>query len=378
MIVLLALLALAAPASAGTIKPESDCSFRYYCSHKATYTAAAGERNDVTVSWPEPGRVVIHDAGAPVSGCLRVDEHTAMCGAPASESFQILINLGDGDDVAHTTSASVDGGTGDDALTGDQGELMGGPGSDVLTATGFGAWFVDGDGKHPAPDRYLGAPGKINSIDYTGRTEDLRIDLRSPFTTADGDYLENVSSAIGGLGDDVLIGNDGPNELYGGPGADRLLGLGGDDKLFTGIGSGAIVYSDPLGRDVVEGGAGNDHIHVGSRHSAGNLYRCGAGRDFIDQTQRRDFVGGDCEKLAVGPTIETEVRIHARSSAFLTDPDNGVYIVRADGQVVARGKHRLTLNALGRRLLRERGRLRVQVSLREGPDRGGFRMELRR
>ncbi len=201
---------------------------------------------------------MIHDAGAPVSGCLRVDEHTAMCGAPASESFQILINLGDGDDVAHTTSASVDGGTGDDALTGEQGELMGGPGSDVLTATGFGAWFVDGDGKHPAPDRYLGARGKINSIDYTGRTEDLRIDLRSPFTTADGDYLENVSSAIGGLGDDVLIGNDGPNELYGGPGADRLLGLGGDDKLFTGIGSGAIVYSDPLGRDVVEGGAGND------------------------------------------------------------------------------------------------------------------------
>ncbi len=45
---------------------------------------------------------------------------------------------------------------------------------------------------------------------------------------------------------------------------------------------------------------------------------------------------------------------------------------------MARGKHRLTLNALGRRLLRERGRLRVQVSLREGPDRGGFRMELRR
>ncbi len=54
MIVLLALLALAAPASAGTIKPESDCSFRYYCSHEATYTAAPGERNDVTVSWPSP------------------------------------------------------------------------------------------------------------------------------------------------------------------------------------------------------------------------------------------------------------------------------------------------------------------------------------
>ena len=258
MLVLALLLALAAPASAGTIVTGGDCSARYYCTHEATYTAAPGERNDVTVTRPGPGLAQIHDAGAPVQGCLRVDDHTALCGAPASESFTIQVNLGDGDDAAHATGAYVDGGPGNDTLTGEQGVLTGGPGSDVLTATAGGVYFEDGDGNRPAPDRYLGAPGKPNEIDYIGRYEDLRIDLRGPYTTPEGDYLENIQNAHGGYGDDVIIGNDGPNKLYGARGADRVVGLGGDDDLYTEIDSGALIQLDPPGRDVLEGGAGDD------------------------------------------------------------------------------------------------------------------------
>ncbi len=237
MILLLALLALAVPASAGTVKRAT----APYCDHyAATFNAAPGERNDLTVAPVSPGVYRFHDAGALLHGCLRVDDHTALCGAPPQDVFAITANLGDGDDVAHSIRADVDGGTGNDTLTGEHGTLTGGPGSDVLTTTVDHTYFVDDDGTHPAPDRYLGAPGKASLIAYNGRTEDLRIDLRTPFTTAEGDYLENIEDVVGGDGDDVIIGNDSPNTLYGGRGSDRLVGLGGNDKLYSGLAIGTM------------------------------------------------------------------------------------------------------------------------------------------
>ena len=74
MLVFALLLTLAAPASAGTVKYSADCSYRYYCTHDVTYTAAPGERNDVTVArlLRERGRlritVEIRDADEGVIG----------------------------------------------------------------------------------------------------------------------------------------------------------------------------------------------------------------------------------------------------------------------------------------------------------------------
>src|SRR3954470_14378482 len=108
MLLLALLLALASPASAGTLVWRGDCSYRYYCSHEVTYTAAPGERNDVTVTRPG-GAVLVHDAGAPVSGCQAIDAHTAQCSPPPSEPILVRVLLGDGDDVARSTGANVDG-----------------------------------------------------------------------------------------------------------------------------------------------------------------------------------------------------------------------------------------------------------------------------
>src|SRR3954447_15069783 len=105
------LLALASPASAGTLVWRGDCSYRYYCSHEVTYTAAPGERNDVTVTRPE-GAVLVHDAGAPVTGCEPIDPYTARCSPPVAEPVLVTVLLGDGDDVAHSTGADVEGGAG--------------------------------------------------------------------------------------------------------------------------------------------------------------------------------------------------------------------------------------------------------------------------
>ncbi len=339
-----------------------------------TYAAAPGERNDVTASAVD-GVVTVRDAGARVTGCERIDANTARCTAPASEPPFTSLRLGDGDDIATVTSLSVDGGAGDDTVTGTGGMFTGGPGFDVLTATGQAA-FADGDA--PGPDRYVGDPANPASLGYGGREHGVRLDLRRAGTTVEGDFIANVDSADGGSGDDVLIGDERANSLSGGRGADRLVGLGGNDKLYTDSDHGGYIeYRRPAERDIVEAGPGNDDIQINEGDRVGNVLRCGAGRDTVSQAQRRDFVRGDCETVWIDDTLH-EVRLRTTVSRFLTDAEVGPHVARAGRHVVARGRRGLTLDALGRRMLRERGRMRITVEVRDRDGLRGFRTELQR
>jgi hypothetical protein len=349
VVLIVLLLIFATPVSAATVSTKSHCD-RYSCSSEIRFVAAPGERNDLTLSESAPGFVDLHDAGAPISGCMSVDANTVRCASGTT-----FVDLGDGDDVFHGTFGIVDGG----------------PGSDVLSGP---AAFEDDD---PAePDRYIG-PGTIS---YAGRKDDLRIDLRAGKVAPDGDVLEgDIHDATGGFGDDVVIGTDGRNTLAGGYGSDRILGLGGDDALMTGIDAGASIFYEPHDRDVVEGGAGDDTITVTSRHDAGNVHRCGPGRDVVIQVMRRDFATGDCERLALGADDEHyAVHIHPRADLFVVDRVEARKVAYAGDQIVARGRRNLRLNALGRRLLDRRGRLKVTVEMHDRRATAGFRMELRR
>jgi hypothetical protein len=349
VVLIVLFLILVTPASAATVSTKSYCD-RYSCSSENRFVAARGERNDVTLSESVPGFVDLHDAGAPVGGCTSIDTNTVRCASGTT-----FVDLGDGDDTFHGTFGIVDGG----------------PGSDVLSGP---AAFEDDD---PAePDHYIG-PGTIS---YAARKDDLRIDLRAGTVAPDGDVLDgDIRDATGGFGDDVVIGTDAPNTLAGGYGSDRILGFGGDDVLMTGIDAGASIFYEPHDRDVVEGGAGDDTITVTSRHDAGNVHRCGAGRDAVIQVLRHDFVGGDCERLALGADDEHyAVHIHPRASVFVVDRVEGRKVAYAGDRVVARGRRNLRLNALGRRLLARRGRLKVTVEMHDRRATAGFRMELRR
>ena len=68
-------LALEVDASAASVKVDADCTVRYYCSWQVTYTAAPGERNDVTVTSGD-GYVDIRDTGAPIAGRNTREPHT--------------------------------------------------------------------------------------------------------------------------------------------------------------------------------------------------------------------------------------------------------------------------------------------------------------
>ncbi|EIM26532.1 M10 family metallopeptidase [Microvirga lotononidis] len=120
--------------------------------------------------------------------------------------------------------------------------------------------------------------GGNDTIKYVG-TVGVTIDLRegkfsslsAPIEWAMGQYLTAtvsigpktvIEKAIGGDGNDVLIGNSAKNTLYGGLGDDTLNGGAGDDKLYGGWGS-----------DVLTGGAGKDAFVFDTDPTNGDIDR---------------------------------------------------------------------------------------------------------
>ena len=111
--------------------------------------------------------------------------------------------------------------------------------------------IVDGDGE--------------DTPDFSITSEDQRIDLRPSMDnstdTSNSDVLgfQNlhiavstiIENAIGGSGNDILIGNDVDNILTGGDGNDELRSFSGSDTLDGGV-----------GEDRMWGGSGNDEYRV--------------------------------------------------------------------------------------------------------------------
>lgn len=104
------------------------------------------------------------------------------------------------------------------------------------------------------------------------------------YTIANGVIIEN---ALGGLADDLIIGNDASNQISGSLGDDLLIGAAGFDTLFGGQGSDQI--QGGLNADIVFGGNGNDDLRGGSGHD--QIYG-GAGNDTIRGANGTDTLTG--------------------------------------------------------------------------------------
>ncbi|PXX60054.1 epralysin. Metallo peptidase. MEROPS family M10B [Pseudomonas sp. LAMO17WK12:I10] len=93
--------------------------------------------------------------------------------------------------------------------------------------------------------------GGKDTLDFSGFTQNQKINLNDASFSDVGGMVGNVSiakgaiieNAIGGLGNDLLIGNSVANELKGGVGNDILYGAGGADKLWGGAGSDTFVFA---------------------------------------------------------------------------------------------------------------------------------------
>lgn len=200
---------------------------------------------------------------------------------------------GEGDNVGSDVEILV-GGSGDDQLAGDDADnvLLGNAGNDILGA-GAGNDQLDGGAGDDTlaggdgADVLTGGDGN-DTANYSSSNVGVRVVLDGK--PGDGGPGENDSvdteNVIGGGGDDVLIGNAGPNGLAGGGGNDRLLG-----------GKGA---------DAFDGGPGDDIIQ--SLDGEKETVACGDGED--GTVSDRSDARTDCDYIKYRPLAATATALH--------------------------------------------------------------------
>ena len=321
-----------------------------------TYEAGLGEANRVVLTQGpnvyrlvDPGATI--DAGA---GCRAVTPSQVECQATRTRAIEL--RLGDRGDFATASIVThlivragagnneIEGGLGDDDLFGDAGQdrleggvgfdiLDGGAGRDVLSGGTGGTLELifsdvlgeEGDGGE--------APPELDLVRYSRRTNavTVRLDrLANDGEAGEADHvLGDVEGAIGGRGDDTLIGNDrGANVLVGGGGGDTLRGRGGlfdallgqtGDDAIAGHAREQVVFAGPgdddvttgAGLDVLFAGPGDDHASAGG---GGDALAGSAGRDMLRAGGGADLLvgGADRDVLLAGAGRD---RVSARDRA---------------------------------------------------------------
>ena len=296
-----------------------------------TFTALAGETNDVTIG-PAPGGLTITDPGAPIApqaGCAAVNANQVTCSAPRLEGLTVTLNdLNDkvvvGQQVAGVIFLGVSGGDGADQITvsarveesslaGDAFFLPGpGDGADVI-AGGPGREFINPGGGNDVvragggPDSAAGteADGADSfqgggGIDFYFSETDfsMRIDLDGvaddgagcPGPGCEGDNIMADVEGVGtGDGTDVLVGNGGSNSLFPGGGNDTVVGGGGPDDVGGNDGNddvrggaGPDLVSGDDGVDRLDGGAGDDSLFSSGFQVDRDVVIGGKGNDLAD------------------------------------------------------------------------------------------------
>ena len=340
-----------------------------------TFTARAGEANDVSYSIAG-NRLTFRDA-VPITagrGCSRTTPREVVCvlrergfertvevnallgdgddkAAPGADDlsdleYSHLVDGGPGTDVLDasgaSTGAQLEGGDGDDRLTGGPApdRLTGGMGADDARG-GAGDDVLDegppteGDLARPVgpngstgDDRLDGGAGR-DTVSYIRRRAPIRVDLGgtpAPSTPTqpaaqpptggqqgERDVLAGVEDAVGGDGDDTLLGDGRRNELSGQAGRDSLSGFGGPDVLDGG-----------LGRDSFDGGDGDDRLSTGGVFEQDDKREreilCGDGDDVVGWPDSVDVLDRDCERVSstdrsdvAVPTVRAHPTIRGRT-----------------------------------------------------------------
>jgi hypothetical protein len=236
---------------------------------------------------------------------------------------------GEGDDVG-PTFASITGGRGDDQLHAVAGpgsgarldgragndRLFGGPGNDVLFGADGDDSLLGGDGGDElwggsGADLLRGGDGTDRADYYGLEGVDVTLDDR-PGDGAPGendDAGSDLEAIRGTLGNDRIVGSDGPNWLLGGGGTDLIDGAGGSDSL-AGYGTGSRII----------GGAGSDRFDAGGKN--GLIEARDGERDEI-------FCGGTGTTYAMDPFDEL-----AHCTPAPIKPEPSTIRVRRDGTVL--------------------------------------------
>jgi hypothetical protein len=283
------------------------------------------------------------------------------------------INTGDANDTLH-------GGTGDDSLSGNPGlnHLNGDSGDDSM----------DGG---PGADTFSGGPGsdQVSYLLSPGVTLDLRVGTALVANQASDSVAADVENIHGARGSDILTGTGGNNRFIGQNIAGSTTGSPGLPDTFTGLG-------------------GDDSIDA-SRNRARDTISCGAGDDettldLADPEPLDPSLDGceTIERLAVDQHPAVVVRrsrarvarrrilvpllcprrSHRSCSGTLSARRlGGASLGRPARYRIRRGRGRtvsVALSRSARRLVAQRGRLRVEITARERDTKGRPKVTLAR
>jgi hypothetical protein len=285
-------LAVPAAAQAGTLTAELPASL--------TYTAATDESVTLGVAAPsaslDTDQTITYGAGT--GACFQQTPARAECPVPGRFIVNLFGNGGnvDGSAVTALVSLEAHGGTGADRiagtanadqLTGDAGDdtIGGGPGNDSIDAGPGNDEIDDGAGNDAVTggtgdDTWVAGPGAdaftpgdgADRVSYEGRTAPVTITLdgvADDGETGEGDNAGTAESAIGGAGNDRIVGNDAGGYLYGRSGNDSITAGRGEDRVEGNEGDDTIDTRD--GRfDSIDCGAGTDTLFADPGDSAAN------------------------------------------------------------------------------------------------------------
>jgi len=166
--------------------------------------------------------------------------------------------------------------------------------------------------------------GGTDTLDLSGYGADASIDLNDGAFSDAGGLTDNISiafnafieNAVGGAGDDTLLGQALDNMLNGGAGNDSLQGAAGNDVLLGGSGTDTAIFSGSLSDyAVVDLGEG--------RYQVSGV----DGADQLEAIERLSFVDGESYSLNEALALKAP----AANIALLPTEQNGVSVLTYDG-----------------------------------------------
>jgi Ca2+-binding RTX toxin-like protein len=201
-----------------------------------------------------------HDTFVAGPGCAQLGEDVT---CPRAGTTSLEVSTGDLKDHVRATvdiPATIRLGTGPDQTRGGSANdyLDGGPGPDNLEGRDGVDILDGGDDRDTA--LYV-ERGAAQPVDVT--LDGLANDGGAEDNFSDH-ILANVENVNATPGDDVIVGDDGPNRLTGGAGVDQITAGGGDDALFGQGDNDAL--SGEGGADLLDGGDGADTHDGGSEN----------------------------------------------------------------------------------------------------------------
>lgn len=150
-----------------------------------------------------------------------------------------------------------------------------------------------------------------------------------------------IEAAIGGDGNDRILGNRASNQLNGGRGQDVLLGRQGDDHLMGGSGNDRL--DGGQGNDTLTGGLGRDRFHfASSRFGIDTITDFVSGTDKISLSKRMFSALGSAIGVGFGvasefATVATDAAAAASTALIVYSSATGNLFYNANAEVTGLG-----------------------------------------